>query len=147
MTGIMHRPHSVMARARVTPLRFNRRTLALAQGAYFTISGVWPLVSPRSFQWVTGPKTDMWLVKTVGVLVSVVGGTLVYAGARGRVSPEVRLLAFGSAAGLAAIDVIYAKSGRISRIYLLDALGEAVLLAAWAVAPASSAQPMVDDAG
>jgi hypothetical protein len=30
----------------------------------------------RSFQAVTGPKTDLWLVQTVGVLVTVIGLTL-----------------------------------------------------------------------
>jgi hypothetical protein len=82
----------------------------------------------------------MWLVKTVGVLVSVIGATLLFGGVRGRVSPEVRLLACGSAAGLAAIDVIYARSGRISHIYLLDAFGESALIVAWAVAPPAGAE-------
>jgi hypothetical protein len=43
----------------------------------------------------------------------------------------VRTLAVGSAVGLGAVDVVYAAKGRISPIYLLDALLEAALLAAW----------------
>ena len=43
--------------------------LALAQGAYYLLTGVWPLVSIGTFQRLTGPKADRWLVKTVGVLV------------------------------------------------------------------------------
>jgi hypothetical protein len=116
-------------------MRLDRRWLAIAQGAYFAASGVWPLFSPGSFQWITGPKTDIWLVKTAGVLVSVIGTTLAVAGARNNVSTEVRLLAVGSAAGLTAIDVAYVRAGRISRIYLLDAAAEVALIAAWAVAP------------
>ena len=32
--------------------------LCWVQGAYFLVTGVWPLVSIRSFQAVTGKKTD-----------------------------------------------------------------------------------------
>ena len=110
-----------------------RAALALGQGIYYFATGVWPLVSIRNFEAVTGPKTDRWLVKTVGVLVSVIGLVLVLAGRRRRVTPEATLLAAGSAAGLAAIDTIYATRGRISKIYLLDAVAEVALIAAWVI--------------
>ena len=42
---------------------------ALAQGLYYAFTGVWPLISMSSFLAVTGPKTDLWLVNTVGILV------------------------------------------------------------------------------
>ena len=42
----------------------------LAQAIYYIATGVWSLVGIRSFQAVTGPKIDTWLVKTVGVLVT-----------------------------------------------------------------------------
>ena len=110
------------------------RWLALGQGAYFFATGVWPLLSMRTFEAVTGPKTDRWLVKTVGVQVGVVGLVLLLAGAGGRITPEVVLLAIGSALGLAGIDVWYVARGVIPRIYLLDAAAEAVLIAAWVAA-------------
>jgi hypothetical protein len=110
------------------------RTLALAQGAYFVATGVWPLVHMRSFEAVTGPKVDKWLVKTVGVLVAVAGGVLVSAAARRRVTAETAALAIGTAAGLGAIDTIYAGKRRIARIYLADAALEAALVSAWTVA-------------
>jgi hypothetical protein len=93
---------------------------------------VWPLVSLRSFEAVTGPKHDDWLVRTVGLLVAAVGATLAVAAARGRLTPEVRGLAAGSAAALAAVDVVYAGRGRIAPVYLLDAVLEAGFVAAWA---------------
>lgn len=105
--------------------------LSLAQGFYFLITGVWPLVGISSFQMVTGRKTDLWLVKTVGVLVSVIGGVLIIAGLRRQVSPELLLLAVGSGAGLIGIDVVYVASGRISRVYLIDALIELIFIAGW----------------
>src|SRR5438552_13699655 len=105
--------------------------LALGQGLYYLATGVWALVSIRTFEAVTGPKTDRWLVKTVGVLVSVIGAVLALAGWRRRVAPESALLAAGSAAGLATIDTVYATKGRISKIYLLDAVAEVALVAVW----------------
>jgi hypothetical protein len=84
-----------------------------------------------SFLLVTGPKTDLWLVRTVAVLITVIGVTLFRAGQTRRVSPEIRLLGIASALGLAAIDLIYSLSDVISDIYLLDAAGEAVLIALW----------------
>ena len=51
-----------------------------------------------------------------------------------RVTDEIVLLAVGSALGLAAIDVIYAVSGRISAVYLADAVVEVGLALLWLVA-------------
>jgi len=44
---------------------------------------------------------------------------------------EILILAVGSAAVLAAIDITYALEGRISLIYLLDAMVELLFLALW----------------
>jgi hypothetical protein len=120
-------------------------TLALAQAAYYIPTGLWPIVHPQSFQRVTGPKTDVWLVKTVGALVSVIGGVLGVAGWRRRVTPEVALLGAGSALALAAIDTVYVARGRIAPIYLADAVGELGLAAAWAGACAMSDGPQEED--
>jgi hypothetical protein len=110
-----------------------RSALAVSQGAYFFATGIWPLLHMRSFERVTGPKVDKWLVRTVGVLVTVIGGVLCSAGARNATNSETMGLAIGSAAGLGAIDVIYGSSGRISRIYLADAAIEGALICAWMV--------------
>lgn len=72
---------------------------------------------------------------TVGLMVANVGAALVWAGLRKRVSAELKLLAAGSALSLAAIDVIYAGvQKRISPVYLLDAVVELGLVAAWVAA-------------
>src|SRR3712207_8805835 len=52
-----------------------------------------PFVSRRAFEAVTGPKLEWWLVKTVGVIVTVVGGVLLSGARRNRVTPELRALA------------------------------------------------------
>lgn len=129
------------------------RPLALTQGIYYLLTGIWPLVHMHSFEAVTGPKADDWLVKTVGILVGVIGGVLCLAGWRDRgngpkqsvtsltdvpsPTPEIMALAVGSAAGLAAVDIVYPLKGRISPIYLLDALAEVILIAAWLKGAAS----------
>ena len=74
------------------------------------------------------------MMRTVGVLVTVIGAVLLLAGRRRRVTDEIVLLAVGSALGLAAIDVIYAVSGRISAVYLADAVVEVGLALLWLVA-------------
>lgn len=110
--------------------------LAVAQGAFYIATGVWPILHMRSFEAVTGEKTDDWLVKTVGAMITVVGVTMTVAGLRRRVTPEIAMLAAGSAAALAAVDVIYNQKGVIPPVYLLDAVAEAGLIGAWAAAAA-----------
>lgn len=99
----------------------------LAQGIYYVATGLWSLVDIESFERVTGPKTDRWLVKTVGTLLLVDGAVMTLAVRRHRVTPEVALLGVVSALGMAAIDITYATRGRISPVYLLDAVAELAL--------------------
>jgi hypothetical protein len=110
------------------------RAIAVVQGLFYVGTGVWPLLDIDSFQVITGPKVDLWLVRTVGVLVGVVGIVLLLAARRRRVSAEIVLLAVGCAIGLATIDLVYALSGRISSIYLADAVAEVVLAGLWGLA-------------
>ncbi len=109
-----------------------RQQIALAQGTYFAATGIWPLLHMPSFEAVTGPKTDRWLVRTVGVLVAVIGGTLVSAALRNRVTGEVAALGAASAGGLGAVDAYFAGQGRIDPVYLTDAAVDAVIVAGWA---------------
>jgi hypothetical protein len=110
------------------------RTVCLVQGLYFALTGIWPLVDMKSFMAVTGFKVDQWLVKTVGVLIGVVGLVLLSAARARRISPEILGLAVGCALGLTAIDVYYVLIDRIRDVYLLDALAEVALVVAWIVA-------------
>jgi hypothetical protein len=105
--------------------------LALGQGCYFAVTGIWPLVHVRSFMAVTGPKHDVWLVRTVGVLVLGIGIAIGTAGRFNHLTPELRFLALFSAAALAAVDLLYVAVRVIPRIYLLDAAIELVLIALW----------------
>lgn len=104
---------------------------ALAQGGFYFLTGIWPIISIGTFQRVTGPKNDLWLVKTVGVLISVIGASLLLSGFRGEIVPSTILLAVGSAAVLTAVDVIYVTKRIIAPIYLLDAFFELLLIVWW----------------
>jgi hypothetical protein len=92
------------------------------------------------FQRVTGPKFDTWLVKTVGALVTIIGGGRLLGAERHRLTAEMASLATGSALALAAVDTFYATTGRISKICLLDALAEVVAIAALAAAATRARQ-------
>jgi hypothetical protein len=106
--------------------------LARLQAILYIATGVWPFVSMRSFEAVTGPKVDRWLVKTVGALVAVIGSALALASRRRQLAPEIVLIATGGAAALATIDTVYVAKRRISPVYLLDAVAEIGLVAGWA---------------
>jgi hypothetical protein len=47
------------------------------------LTGICPLISIDTFQKVTRPKTDLWLVKTVGSLIASIGLVIVLAGLLG----------------------------------------------------------------
>jgi hypothetical protein len=115
----------VMTARRRTP------TPAILQGGYFLATGIWPLISRRTFERVTGPKADFWLAQTVGVLVTTIGVGLLAAEWRNRVTPEIELLAVASAGGLGLSESYFAARGRISIVYFVDALIEAAFVACW----------------
>jgi hypothetical protein len=115
----------------VRPLR--SRTVALAQGAFYVATGLWPLLSMATFELASGPKRDKWLVKTMGAFIAAVGGGLLVGARAGRLTPT-RELGVLAAATLAACDVVYVGQGRIAKSYLLDAAVEVGLVGAWLLA-------------
>ena len=98
---------------------------------YLMATGLWSLTHRPSFERVTGPKEDYWLVETVGALAIAIGASLGVAVRRRTQEPETQILAAASciAFGLASVRA----SRTESRVYLGDALLEAVFLAAWLV--------------
>jgi hypothetical protein len=107
------------------------QSVARAHGLFNVAGGLWPLVSLRSFEKVFGPKTDDWLVYTVGGLLVSAGWVQLSADD----SPEghrlARRLGLGTALTLLAIDLIYVPVGRIRGTYLIDAAAEIAWIAAW----------------
>jgi hypothetical protein len=107
--------------------------VALVQGIYFLVTGIWPILSMRTFLLITGPKTDVWLVKTVGLILATIGAVLIYAQMTATVNPPVIVLAIGAALALMVAEVIYVAKRVISPVYLGDAFVELVLIVWWAI--------------
>lgn len=111
-------------------MKIDRRAVLAAQGGYYLATGVAPFVSRPAFEKVTGPKSEWWLVQTVGLLAGTIGGGLLAAAVRDRVTPEITGIAVGSALSFAAIDTVYALRGRIAPTYLADAAAQAAITGA-----------------
>jgi hypothetical protein len=109
----------------------NAKSLAIGQGIFYFISGVWPIAHYESFEKVTGPKIDDWLVKTMGGMIASTGLSLIQGAvekdSKSNLFPLGALPAFvlGTSAGY------YATKGRISKIYFLDAFVEYSIVTAW----------------
>jgi hypothetical protein len=104
------------------------RRILLTQGSYYLATGIAPFLSRRLFERVTGPKTEWWLVQTVGGLVTSMGAAMVAGALRDEPPAEVVGMAAGAAGTLAAIDVVYVARRRIAPTYLLDAAAQLALL-------------------
>ena len=95
----------------------------------YLATGLWPIVHYRSFERVTGPKRDDWLVKTTGGLIAAIGATLWTSARDPGAARTTNVLAATSATALAAADIVFVVRRRISPIYLVDAAVELAL--AW----------------
>ena len=109
------------------PLKYS----AYAHAIYIFITAVWPLVHIESFVAITGPKTDIWLVKTVGSLLIPISLTMViHLKTMGDTGPLI-VLGGTTAIAFICIDVYYALNNTISDIYLADAVIELFFLIGW----------------
>jgi hypothetical protein len=121
-------------RRRPLPTEWELGDVLVLQGWYYVSTGVLPFLSRPAFEAITGPKQEWWLVETVGALVTVIGGGLLWAGRRESTSPEMIAVGAGSALALAGIDVVYVAKRRIAPTYLLDAAAELFLVGSMAAA-------------
>jgi hypothetical protein len=86
-----------------------------AYAAYLVATGVWPLLHYRSFEAVSGPKSDVWLVKTFGALTAAVGLSLT----KDRHSAELLTLVVSGTIAIA--DVLDVVCADVRPVYLADA--------------------------
>ena len=107
------------------------RWLIHFQSFYYAVAALWALVDINSFMLVTGPKTDVWLVKTVSWLLLIIAATLQMAYYFQEINRSITFLASFSAIVLGGVDLYYWLQGTISPVYLLDALIEFLVLALW----------------
>jgi hypothetical protein len=101
------------------------------QSIYYILTGLWPIIHIKSFMSITGPKMEQWLVKTVGWLILVIAITLFSAFYMLQFTLSVMVLGMASTIIFIGIDVYYYQKGIISKIYLMDAGIESLLLLGW----------------
>ena len=107
------------------------RFLLWFQGIYTLLTALWPLIDIQSFMWATGPKTDIWLVKTVGVCLTAIALSLLSSlFVPSHPLPSI-VLGGCTAVGMACIDFYYTFTDTISAIYLWDGLLEIVFAITW----------------
>lgn len=107
--------------------------LCYSQGSYTLITALWALIDIRSFMLVTGPKTDIWLVKTVAILLLPIGTCILLGIFLKQDQWIVLLIASMTALGLVAIDFYYTINGTISIIYQLDGFLELLFFIGWLI--------------
>jgi hypothetical protein len=110
------------------------RIILAIQTIYYCTTALWALVDIQSFIMITGPKTDIWLVKTVTVLLLAV--TLCFITqlmSPGPGSWAVMVLAMCCCLSLAGIDIYYSLKDVIQPVYLIDSIVQLFLLVCWVI--------------
>lgn len=107
--------------------------LLTVQGVYIIVTALWALVDIDSFIWVTGPKTDIWLVKTVAVVLVSIGLALLIAVRESQPSLSIKVLGLTNAAGLAVIDFYYTSNSTIKWVYAADGVLQVLIIISWII--------------
>ena len=110
------------------------RLLLIVQGFYTFITALWAIIDIDSFMQITGSKTDIWLVKTVSIVLVAVGLTLL-SHLKEPDEPVLPAILLGSitSAGLAFIDFFYSSDNTISFVYATDGIIEAFFFLGWMI--------------
>jgi hypothetical protein len=103
----------------------------LAQGVYFIVRSLSLLLFLGPLHASGTTETEIWLTLSGSALTLVIGATLCLAAYRRQGSPEILLLAFGSAFGLTLLELIFVFQERISAFYLVDAAIQVGLIVFW----------------
>ena len=98
-------------------------------GGYLTLTGIWALIDVDSFMRVTGPKTDIWMVKTLSLMFTSMGLTFLLAAYLGEGKLLFSVLGFFTCASVLGIDVYYSLNEVIWKVYLIDGFMQMLFLA------------------
>ena len=96
----------------------------------FLLTAVWALVDIQSFMVITGPKTDVWLVRTVAVLLICISLFFLLSSKKSEES-RITLTALVFSFGLAYIDFYYTLNNTIRWVYALDGIVESMFGLLW----------------
>lgn len=89
------------------------------------------MVDIHSFMQITGTKTDIWLVKTVAVLLLPMAICFLLGIRKYRENFIIIILGLTSSIGLAFIDFYYSFNDTISNIYLADGFLQIIFILLW----------------
>ena len=98
----------------------NIRWLLIAHASYLCIGGSWPLLHLPSFEAVTGPKVDDFLVRSVAGILLWTAVVLYTQVPKPRFAPSTGSLALGLSLVLGLVAVIGAASGSSRWVYFID---------------------------
>jgi hypothetical protein len=104
----------------------------ISQLLYYFLTAIWPLIHIDSFLMVTGDKTDIWLVKTVSVLLLPYCLLLTYLAFSGKKSVVIVMSVMLCCLGLLFIDLYYYFNNVIKWVYLIDGFFQLLLFVYWA---------------
>lgn len=94
------------------------RLILGTQGLYYVVTGLWPLLHPRSFTWLMGTKVDQFQLSVTAALIVAIGATLVVAVFRSRPAASAVLLSVASALAFILVELRFRASLRAP--YWLD---------------------------
>ncbi len=80
---------------------------------------------------VTGPNTDIWLVRTLAVILLAIGLCLLAGPFKRDMTIPVLLLGLTSAAGLAVVDFYFWSNNTIRWVYVVDGIIQCLFVAGW----------------
>jgi len=105
--------------------------LFLLNGAYLGLTGLWALIDLQSFIMVTGPKSDIWLVKSLSLMFICIGIAFLLAYYFLENSLPMIILGFSVALALLGIDLYYSMNEIIPKVYLIDGFIQLLFLMGW----------------
>ena len=102
-----------------------------SQLLYYFLTAVWPLVHIESFLMVTGDKTDIWLVKTVSILLLPYCILLLYLTFNVKKDFIVVITVMFCCLGLLFVDLYYYFNDVIRWVYLIDGFFQFLFFIYW----------------
>ncbi len=84
-----------------------RRTVMIAQGAYYVLAGLWPLVHFSSFSSILAMQVNPFQAQSFGAVLVVVGGNLVEAARREPPGQSPTLLGAAVAGAIAVVSMVW----------------------------------------
>jgi hypothetical protein len=87
-------------------------SMTIVQGAYYLVTGLWPIVHLRSFAAVAGPKPDPFQTRVTGALFAAAGAALVVGSRTEHDRNPVALLSSATACAALSVTLAHARSLR-----------------------------------